>query len=242
MFLIEESLQNMIAYLDQAALVSSDPPDSTAIQTTYLQHTGRRGRPRIEIDPEILATSLEMRGPTGLAPVFGISSRTIRRRALELGLVEPCPPVFARYETEDGSIHTIHSSSTAPMSAISDDELDAIIRGILDTFPDFGRRMLNGHLRHLGYRIPRSRLQESYLRVHGPPPLCHRRRIERRVYSVPGPNALWHHDGQHGRRQIRPLFPNYIEHPCYRTYTLEACNSCIRRWLFPPRHCNPGKW
>lgn len=25
-----------------------------------------------------------------------------------------------------------------------------------------------------------------------------RMRIERRTYPVPGPNALWHHDGQHG--------------------------------------------
>jgi hypothetical protein len=25
-------------------------------------------------------------------------------------------------------------------------------------------------------------------------------RIWRRVYSVPGPNSLWHHDGQHGEQ------------------------------------------
>ena len=41
---------------------------------------------------------------------------------------------------------------------------------------------------------------ESYLRVIGPPNnQFGNRRIERRVYSVPGPNTLWHHDGQHGR-------------------------------------------
>lgn len=26
--------------------------------------------------------------------------------------------------------------------------------------------------------------------------------IRRRVYSVPGPNSLWHHDGQHGRFSV----------------------------------------
>jgi hypothetical protein len=196
---IAESLQNMIAYLDQAALVSSDLPDSPTIRTTYLRRTGKRGRPRIEIDPDILATSLQLRGPANLAPVFG-TSRTIRRRALELGLVEPCPPVFSRYEAGDRSIHTSHSPSTAPMSTIPDDELDTIVYRTLERFPDFGRRMLSGHLVHLGYRIPRSRIQESYIRIHGPSLPLHHRRIERRVYSVPGPNSLWHHDGQHGRR------------------------------------------
>jgi hypothetical protein len=88
--LIVQRIQIMIAYLDQAAVVISDPPDAPKVETTYLLRTRKRGRPRIEIDPDILSTALEMRGPTGLAPVFGTSPRTIRRRALELGLVNQC--------------------------------------------------------------------------------------------------------------------------------------------------------
>jgi hypothetical protein len=51
----------------------------------------------------------------------------------------------------------------------------------------------------LGEQVPRCQVEESYLRVIDP--LTNQfgnRRIEHQVYSVPGPNALWHHDGQHG--------------------------------------------
>ena len=53
--------------------------------------------------------------------------------------------------------------------------------------------------KHMGYHIPRSHLEASYARVHGAPAnVFGVRRIERRVYKVPGPNSLWHHDRQHG--------------------------------------------
>ena len=66
-------------------------------------------------------------------------------------------------------------------------------------FPSYGRCMIDGHLRHMGHRISRVRLQQSYAHVHGPPVSAFGpRRIHRRVYYVPGPNSLWHHDGQHG--------------------------------------------
>ena len=189
----------MIAHLEQAATISSDPPDAPTIETTHIIHTGQRGRPRIEINRDILATALEMRGPALLADVFGTSARTVRRRAIEYGLAEPGPPVFLQYQTEDGSTHCYHTSTTAAMSDLSDEALDAIPRQIIETFPNFGRRMIDGHLKSLGYRVPRSRVQESYLQVHGAPAASFgARRIERRVYSVPGPNSLWHHDGQHG--------------------------------------------
>jgi hypothetical protein len=59
--------------------------------------------------------------------------------------------------------------------------------------------MIDGHLRHMGHRISRVRLQQSYSHVHGAPVSeFGPRRIHRRVYNVPGPNSLWHHDGQHG--------------------------------------------
>jgi len=204
----------MIYHLDQAALVSADPPEAPHIQATHHVHTGRPGRPRIEIDPDLLATALQMRGPTGIAPVLGVSSRTVRRRALEYGLVEPGPPVYTEHQAEDGSIQRTYTSSTQAMSDISDDELDMIILHIVNTFPDLGRRMISGHLRSLGYHISPNRQRESYNRVHGGPSasVFGNRRIERRVYSVPGPNSLWHHDGQHGMVKFLPLRTDLISH------------------------------
>jgi hypothetical protein len=153
----------MLDHLDRATIASADPPDGPLIETTQTLYTGRRGRPRIEIDRDILATSLEMRGPTPLAPIFDTSARTIRRRALEYGLVEPGHPVYIEHQTADGSTYHQYTSSTAAASDLTDDALDAIVGQIVETFPMFGRRMISGHLRHLGYRIPWPRLKESYI-------------------------------------------------------------------------------
>jgi hypothetical protein len=143
---IEANLASMITHLDAAAHDSADPPDSQVIETTHLAYSGRPGRPRIEIDPNLLGTALEMRGPTHLAPVFNASACTIRRRALEYGLAEPGHPVYVDYKAEDGSTFRVFTSSTAQMSDLSDDALDGIMRLIIETFPSFGRRMIQGHL------------------------------------------------------------------------------------------------
>jgi hypothetical protein len=188
----------MIECLDGACTASADPPDAPPIQTASLNSTGKRGRRRIELDRELLEVGLELRGPTGLAPVFGCDPRTVRRRALEYGLVEPGRPVYIEYEQEGHTIR-IYNPFTASTTDLPDNELDAIVSYILETFPNFGRRMIDGHLRHLGHHVPRSRIETSFSRVHGAPRSAFgARRIERRVYSVPGPNSLAHHDGQHG--------------------------------------------
>jgi len=85
------------------------------------------------------------------------------------------------------------------MSELSDDDLDDIISQIVKIFPNFGRCMIDGHLRHLGHYVPRSHIQASCAHVHGAPASSFGpHHIQCRVYSVPGPNSLAHHDGQHG--------------------------------------------
>lgn len=194
-----DSVQSMISCLENATHQSSDPPDRPFPEISFLSHTGLPGRPRIDMDSDLLAAALELRGPTHLASIFNCHPRTIRRRALQYGLVEPGDPVYVDYEHEDGTITRIYRSSSGAVSDLSDTELDEIVGYILTSFPSFGRRMLDGHLKHLGHHIPRARLQSAYSRVHGAPTNAFGpRHIHRRVYSVPGPNSLWHHDGQHG--------------------------------------------
>ncbi|KAJ7772766.1 hypothetical protein B0H14DRAFT_3589988 [Mycena olivaceomarginata] len=94
-----QSIEDMIQALDVVTVQSADLPSVPAISVTYSEPTGRRGRPRIEIDRDFLSFGLELRGPTGLASVAGVSSRTIRRRALDYDLVEPAAPVYT--ETVD---------------------------------------------------------------------------------------------------------------------------------------------
>jgi hypothetical protein len=196
---IQTSVHDMLRLLHAAATRSLDPPDAPPLTTSFLVHTGRPGRPSFYIARDVLAAALQYRGPTHLAPIFNCSSRTIRRIALEYGLVEPGPPVYVDYHHEDGEVYRFYTSSTGASSDLTDDELDSLITEIVQRFPNFGRRMIDGHLKHLGHHVPRSRIQAAYLRIHGPPAASFgRTRIQRRVYSVPGPNSLWHHDGQHG--------------------------------------------
>lgn len=176
-------------------------------KTVQTVMTGRRGRPRKEFQPDILQAALnERRGPTHLSDIFHCHPRTIRRRALDYGISEPCPPVYTTFhDPETGHTMRLYRSSTAPVSVLSNDELDAILSHILTVFPDFGRRMIHGHLVHLGHHVPRQRIRESYERVSGSPAGLRAQQIGRRQYSVPGPNSLWHHDGQHG--VLQPIYP-----------------------------------
>jgi len=59
--------------------------------------------------------------------------------------------------------------------------------------------MLHGMLRQLGYRIPHERIHQSLYHIDPVQRIFGCILICRRTYSVAGPNALWHHDGQHGK-------------------------------------------
>lgn len=190
----------MVSDLEQAKERSADHPDAPPINPVVAIHTGRRGRPRLEINSDVLETAMQFGGPTALSNVFGVSSRTVRRRALESGLSEPGEPVYVEFTGNDGVVSRFYTSSTASQSTLSDDQLDTTMLQILTHYPTLGRRMIDGQLRYLGIIVPRARIQESYARVHGPPVAAFGiRRIMRRVYKVQGYNSLAHHDGQHGK-------------------------------------------
>ncbi|TDL14094.1 hypothetical protein BD410DRAFT_705387, partial [Rickenella mellea] len=83
------------------------------------------------------------------------------------------------------------------LSDLSNDELDHLISQLRTEYRRAGITMLDGMLRSLGFRIPRERIRLSLIRIDPVQRVFQRIRIRRRVYSVPGPNSLWHHDGQH---------------------------------------------
>jgi hypothetical protein len=91
------------------------------------------------------------------------------------------------------------ASFTGPLSTLSDDHLDTLITQLRSSFRRAGLSMLDGMLRRLGHRLPRERIRASLMRIDPVQRVFQRIRIRRRVYSVPGPNSLWHHDGQHGQ-------------------------------------------
>ena len=78
-------------------------------------------------------------------------------------------------------------------SKITDGELDTIVNSIIQKSPNSGERMIMGALRSRNLRIERRRVRESINRVDskGKAERSKQRRIYRRVYHVPYPNALW---------------------------------------------------
>ena len=195
---LQVSASTMLECLQNAENEATDPPAPGLPVSRRVK--GRVGRPRVEIDKNYLEAALQVRGPHQLANVLGCNPRTIRRRALEYGLADPAPPVFQTTRDPDGTVsQSWFSSSTPARSLIAEDPnaLDDVVGDVLLTFPQMGRQKLDGVLKARGYRIPRERLRESYVRVHGAPARFAKPRIERRTYYVPAPNSLWHHDGNH---------------------------------------------
>ena len=138
--LLEQSIADMVSSLDQASNQSQDPLQEEPLIVAFcVQQPGRRGRPRLEFDPAFLAAALELRGPTGIASVFRCSSRTVHRRAVDYGLLEPGEPVYTDHLQPDGTIQRSYRSSTRPVSVLTDEQPDTLVANILQTFPMFGR-------------------------------------------------------------------------------------------------------
>lgn len=89
-------------------------------------------------------------------------------------------------------------SYTGPLSTMSDNELDDFIICLRSHYRRAGISMLDGMLRCLGHHVPRERIRQARVRIDPVQRVFERIRIRCRTYSVPGPNSLWHHDGQHG--------------------------------------------
>lgn len=200
---LSASVDIMVERLDSACHQSADSPDGPALVVTQRIRTGKRGRPRFHIEQAFLAEALLLRRPKGIAPVIGCSTRTIRRRALELGLGAPARRVSTAITLPNGGVTVAYNVPTvAPPPAITDEALDAMVLDALTVFPAFGRSMLAGHLASQGLSVHRERLRAAYIRVHGSPVNWGNRVVERRKYNVAGANSLWHHDGQHGKTPV----------------------------------------
>ena len=83
-------------------------------------------------------------------------------------------------------------------SQISDVDLDAIVTEISAQFPNCGNRQMQGYLHARGVRVQQLRVREAQRRVDPGGSMMRRLScINRRIYQVNGPLALWHVDGNH---------------------------------------------
>ncbi|RPD53302.1 hypothetical protein L227DRAFT_490581, partial [Lentinus tigrinus ALCF2SS1-6] len=143
---LSHSIARMVTDLDHTCHQSVDPPNSVSLPVIQEVQTGRRGRPAKHIDRTFLQHALHMRSPTAVARLLNCSTQHVRRQALKHGLVPPGPPVFVNVHNPDGSTTRHHRTVTAPVSTLTDHQLDALVSHILTVFPHFGRRMIRGHL------------------------------------------------------------------------------------------------
>ena len=183
----------MTYHLDQARHASSDPLEDPAITFANTVRTGRRGRPRVEIEPSLLSTALTLRAKTQIAKTAGCSARTIRRRQLDYGIGEP-----TQIRSQAQQAGGLSGASTLQSRDIGDEELDWRLSIVIQDFPSFGRRLATAALRAQGVMVSEGRVRESLTRVSGVPGIFGGRRVHRRRYKVAGANSLWHHNGQHG--------------------------------------------
>ncbi|XP_028406849.1 uncharacterized protein LOC114529291 [Dendronephthya gigantea] len=153
-----------------------------------LETNARRGRPKFFISEEQLCF-FKANGFTQreMGEMLGVSLRTIENRMAEYNMTNA-----SRY------------------SNIDDECLDIYVQRIVGHFPRSGEKTIEGELRSLGVCVQRRRLRDSLKRVD---PVGRRIRamtvIQRRVYNVHSPLALWHMDGNH--KLIRWRF---IVHGC----------------------------
>ncbi|CAL8235936.1 unnamed protein product [Boreogadus saida] len=148
---------------------------SQVIQVLGAKH--RVGRPTVEIPLEAiegyLSHGLKVQE---IADMYGVHRTTIHRKMQQNGL----------------SVSDMYSE-------MSDTQLDALVLEI-HRIHLCGYRMLRYHLQGRGHLVQIHRVRQSLKRVD-PEGTEQRalanRTLHRRQYSVPGPNCMWHIDGNH---------------------------------------------
>lgn len=83
-------------------------------------------------------------------------------------------------------------------SAITEPEIDMLIRHLKEKKPTAGVQYVIGYFRQNGIQIQRRRIRMSLYRMDRlGQTLRNQDVINRRKYKVPRPNYLWHMDGHH---------------------------------------------
>lgn len=169
--------------------------------------TGRPGRPRMILDETFLRFAYQHQCATGIARTIGCLVSTVRQALLDYGISEPGDDPFPLppgpsdplYGTNVPAVDDPpHHLQNNRVSTWTDAELDTAIYDYRTQFPQAGIAMLIGYLKTKHQVVPRERVRASLARINPVQRVFGRIKIVRCQYSVPGPNALWHHDGQHG--------------------------------------------
>lgn len=171
----------------------SIPTNVRPIEPVTIQHTGKRGRPRKLVNLEYLREAMAPHrniSVTKLAALLKMDRHTLLYYIKIYGLQRK-------------------------FSDLSNADLDVLVRTYKQKKPDSGLRYLVGFLRSHGLRIQRRRVIKSLRRVDGLGSVLRRRAtIQRKKYTSPRPNALWHCDGHHKLIQYGVVIHGFIDGFC----------------------------
>jgi hypothetical protein len=209
-------LAALSAELEEAAASAIDSSIDGHLQVTQIEHTGGPGRPKIHIDATWLATALDVLGLSlaRIAAALNVSTRTVRRTIVGLGMRRPEQP--SRGLTEIGR-----------------DDLDAAVAAQLDIQADCGIRYMAGALTAAGIRVTRSSVRDSLNRLQPFRAVVRRDLVgQRRQYRVAGANSVWHHDGQHGLIAFGIVIHGFIDGysrliPCLRASSNNRASTVL---------------
>ena len=137
--------------------------------------TGVQNRPKMDVDiQEILALRALHYTWTKISEIVKISRSTLYRRLHDAGI------------------------STDDYLSISPTKLDEVIKKIRSHFPNDGEVMLKGYFLRLGLKVTRQDLRNSIHHVDHANTIARRSTIiQRRLYTVACPNAVWRMDSHH---------------------------------------------
>ena len=169
----------LLQHIMQANDIVSNFLQSGDHHSLFVDVSGDVGRPLLHVPKETLKLYLSYRfTQSKIAQMFGVSIKTINRRIMSYGLSEHVPTY----------------------SDIHDDALDEHINQIQQDFPNCGIRRMKGFLLSQSIHVPWERVRASMWRTDAAGMILRRTQLNvvlRRRYSVSGPLALWHLDGNH---------------------------------------------
>ncbi|KAK7016234.1 hypothetical protein VNI00_018935 [Paramarasmius palmivorus] len=232
--LLKQNLQKMLIDVQSLYEHSVNTTHHGRPPLVQREYTGGRGRPKTAINPDFLRWAYTQRSITGISRFLGVGRTTVRQALLDLGIAPPGQDPFPNRDQPevepepddlldpDGETPShlpeditpaASSTRTLPgyLSDITDADLDVTIFQLKLHFPQAGIRILDGMLRRLGHVVPYERIRLSLDRIDPVHRVFKRITLQRRGYNVPGPNFLWHHDGQHGLIRWRIVIHAFVD-------------------------------
>ncbi len=197
--IINARLDTMKSSLAATLFISNNPPTHPPLlQPKSKVYTGRKGRPRADINLTILGLLTQTHGSAArIADLFGTHPWTVTHHQQHAGFKEARQAPFQMVVDANGHEHMIYTPTRLKMSDIDDEELDKLIDEILGRCPGYGCGQIKDALDHLGHRVCRQCIATAKKRVNGLNLTFGQRLLTWKNYYMPSANSMWHHDSNH---------------------------------------------